>query len=87
VALVRQRTILTEQPLLVNEVSANFADRYRRVISGTDPYGHILGFIDRSGYIFFHVAAQLYSEAEWTPFQDHYFSENLVAPGIEPGPL
>jgi hypothetical protein len=26
-------------------------------------------------------------EAEWTPFQTHYFSENLVAPGIEPGPL
>jgi hypothetical protein len=27
------------------------------------------------------------SEAEWTTFQAHYFSENLVAPGIEPGPL
>jgi hypothetical protein len=26
-------------------------------------------------------------EAEWTPFQTHYFSENLVVPGIEPGPL
>jgi hypothetical protein len=24
-------------------------------------------------------------EAEWTPFQDHHFSEYLVAPGIEPG--
>jgi hypothetical protein len=24
-------------------------------------------------------------EAEWTPFQTHHFSENLVAPGIEPG--
>jgi hypothetical protein len=23
-------------------------------------------------------------EAEWTQFQIHYFSENLVAPGIEP---
>ena len=21
---------------------------------------------------------------EWTPFQTHYYSENLVAPGIEP---
>jgi putative aminopeptidase FrvX len=21
----------------------------------------------------------------WTPFQTHYYSENLVAPGIEPG--
>jgi hypothetical protein len=26
-------------------------------------------------------------EAEWTPFQTHYFSENLVMPGIEPGTL
>jgi hypothetical protein len=26
-------------------------------------------------------------EAEWTPFQTHYFSENVVEPGIEPGPL
>jgi hypothetical protein len=26
-------------------------------------------------------------EAEWTPFQTHYFSENLVGPEIEPGPL
>jgi hypothetical protein len=25
------------------------------------------------------------AEAEWTPFQTNYFSENLVAPGIEPG--
>jgi hypothetical protein len=24
-------------------------------------------------------------EAEWSPFQTHYFSENLVAPGIKPG--
>jgi hypothetical protein len=24
-------------------------------------------------------------EAEWTPFQTHYFSENLVEPGMEPG--
>jgi hypothetical protein len=26
-------------------------------------------------------------EAEWAPSQTHYFSENLVAPGIELGPL
>jgi hypothetical protein len=26
-------------------------------------------------------------EAEWSPFQTHYFSENLVAPEIEPWPL
>jgi hypothetical protein len=26
-------------------------------------------------------------EAEYTPFQNHYFSENLVVPKIESGPL
>jgi hypothetical protein len=26
-------------------------------------------------------------EAEWTPFQTHHISENLVAPGIELWPL
>jgi hypothetical protein len=26
-------------------------------------------------------------KAEWTPFQTHYFSENLVASEIEPRPL
>jgi hypothetical protein len=25
------------------------------------------------------------AEAEWTPFQTHFFSENLVAHEIEPG--
>jgi hypothetical protein len=25
------------------------------------------------------------NEDEWTPFQPHYFSENLVAPGIKSG--
>jgi hypothetical protein len=54
------------------------------VVSVTDPYGLILGFLDRSRYIFFQAAPH---EAEWTPFQTYYFSENLVAPGIEPGPL
>jgi hypothetical protein len=26
------------------------------------------------------------NEAEWTPFQAHYFSENLVVPRIKLGP-
>jgi hypothetical protein len=52
------------------------------VVSVTDPYGLILIFLDLSRYFFFQVA-----QAEWTPFQTHYFSENLVVPGIKPGPL
>jgi hypothetical protein len=57
-----------------------FAERGSHVVSVTDLYGRILGFLDRRRYFFSH-------EAEWTPFQTHYFPENLVAPGIEPEPL
>jgi hypothetical protein len=42
---VRERTIPTERPPLVGEVSANFfADRGCHVVNVTDPYGRILGF-------------------------------------------
>jgi hypothetical protein len=57
-----------------------------RVVSVRDPYGRNLGFLDRSRY-FFSFTLSCTHDAEWTPFQAHYFLENLVAPGIEPGPL
>jgi hypothetical protein len=38
-----------------------FVDRGCHVFSVTDPYGRILGFLDRSRYFFFQVAPQLYS--------------------------
>jgi hypothetical protein len=82
VASVRERTIPTER------LVPTFADRGCQVVSLTDSYGRILGFLNRSRYFFFQVAPQLYShEVEWTPFQTHYFLENLVAPGIEYRPL
>jgi hypothetical protein len=56
VALVRKRTIPTERPPPVGEVSANFADRGCRVVSAMDPHGRILGFLDRNRYYFFQVA-------------------------------
>jgi hypothetical protein len=59
VALVRERTIPTERPPLVSEISAKFADRGCGVFSVTDLYDHILGFLDRSRYFFFQVAPQL----------------------------
>jgi hypothetical protein len=40
---VRERTVPTERPPLVGEVITN-------VVSVTDPYGRILGFLDRSRY-------------------------------------
>jgi hypothetical protein len=58
------------------------------VVRATDPYGRILGFLDRRSYFFYskHLLNCTH-EAEWTPFETHYFSESLVAPRIEPGPL
>jgi hypothetical protein len=38
-----------------------FADRGCHLVSMADPYGRILGFLDRSRYFFFQVAPQLYS--------------------------
>jgi hypothetical protein len=47
-ASVRKRTIPTERPLLVSEVIANFSeDRGCHVVSMTNPYGRIHGFLDR----------------------------------------
>jgi hypothetical protein len=85
--LVRERTIPTERPPLVGEVIANFfAGRGCHVVSMTDPYGLIFGFLDRSRYFSFKQFLSCTHEAEWTPFQTHYFSGNLAVPGIEPGP-
>jgi hypothetical protein len=43
-----------------------------------------LGFLDRISYFFIQVVSQFSHEAEWTPFQTPYFSENLIGPEIEP---
>jgi hypothetical protein len=59
------------------------------VVSVTDPYGRILGFLDRSRYFSIKWLLSFTHEAEWTPFQTHYFILFyffLVVPGIEPGP-
>jgi hypothetical protein len=64
-----------------------FADRGCQVVSVTDPYDRILEFLDRSRIFSFKQLLNCTHEAEWTSFQTHYFLENLVAPGIEPGTL
>jgi hypothetical protein len=55
------------------------------VVSVTDSYGRILGFLDRSRYFSIKQLLSCTHEAEWTPFQTHYLFF-LVLPGIEPGP-
>jgi hypothetical protein len=43
------------------------------VVSVTDPSGRILGFLDRSRYFSIKQLLSCTHEAEWTPFQNHYF--------------
>jgi hypothetical protein len=66
---------------------ATFADRWCRVVIATDSYGRNLGFLDRSRYFSSKQLLSCNHQAEWTLFRTHYFSENLAATGIEPGPL
>jgi hypothetical protein len=61
VASIRERTIPTERPSLVSDVSANFLRIEGAMVSVTNPYGRILGFLDRSRYYCFQVAPRLYS--------------------------
>jgi hypothetical protein len=42
----------------------------RHVVSVTDPYVHILGFLDMSRNLFFQVAAQLYARGGVDPVPD-----------------
>jgi hypothetical protein len=44
-----------------------------------------VSFLDWSCYFSFKQLLIYAHEAEWTPFQTLCYSENLVAPGIEPG--
>jgi hypothetical protein len=47
-----------------------FADRECHMVSVMDPYGRILGFLDRSCYFFFQVALQLHSQGWVDPIPD-----------------
>jgi hypothetical protein len=47
---VRERTIPTERPPLVGEVIANFWEYKVPRGQREDPYGRILGILDRSRY-------------------------------------
>jgi hypothetical protein len=68
--LIRKRTIQTERPPLVGEVSGTFADRGCRVVRAMNPHGRIIVFLDRSSYYFFQVAPKLYSWGWVDPVAD-----------------
>jgi hypothetical protein len=75
----RKRAIPTKRPPLVGEVGAKFAVRRYRVVRATDLSGRQYRF-SRSEPLLFHSSYP--HEAEWASFQTHYFSENLLVPGI-----
>jgi hypothetical protein len=58
VALVRERTIPSDRRMSAKLVPT-FVDKECHVVSVTDPYGRILGFLDRNRYFFFQVTPQL----------------------------
>jgi hypothetical protein len=58
------------------------------VVSATDPCGRILGISGPEPLLILPSSSSIVlTRLNWAPFQTHYFSENLVTPGIEPGPL
>jgi hypothetical protein len=72
---------------LSEKLVPTFVGRGCHVVSVTDPYNRILCFLDCSRYVLFQITPQLYSRSQADLFQTHYFSENLVALGIKPGPV
>jgi hypothetical protein len=59
-----------------------FEDRECYVVSMTDPYGRILGFLDRSRYFLFQVAPQLYSRGWADPVPDPLLLRKSGSAGI-----
>jgi hypothetical protein len=53
------------------------------VATATDSTAVNFGFPDRSRYVSFKLLLSYPPEADWTPFQTHYFSENPETPGVE----
>jgi hypothetical protein len=66
-AVVRQRTIPTDRPPLVGEVTANFSGwRVSRGQRNESPTVVNFGFLDRSRYYPFKYVLDYPHEAEWT---------------------
>jgi hypothetical protein len=56
------------------------------VVSAADPLQSLISvFYTRAATFLSSSSSFILARAEWTPFQAHCNSENVVAPGIEPG--
>jgi hypothetical protein len=70
---------------LISHLVPTFVDRgVSRCQCSGSPTAVNLSFLDWSRYFSFKWLIIYSHRAEWTPFQTHCYSENLVAPGIEP---
>jgi hypothetical protein len=63
------------------KLAPNFTYRGFHVVSVTDPYDRIFGFLDRSRYIFFKVAPQLYSRGWVDPVPDPLLLRKFYSAG------
>jgi hypothetical protein len=56
------------------------------VISAADPLRLLISVFQTGAATFLSsISSFILTRAEWTPFQTHYYSENLVETGIERG--
>jgi hypothetical protein len=62
-----------------------FADRGCRVVSARIPIPYSRLSRPETSLFLPSSSSVVLNEAEWTPCQTHCFSENLIAPAIEPG--
>jgi hypothetical protein len=86
--LVRKQTISNERPPWPPNLAPIFTDRLCFVVSAMDPFRPLISVFQIGDATFSFKQLLTYpQEAEWTGLQTHHFSENLVAPGIEPRTL
>jgi hypothetical protein len=56
------------------------------VVSAADPAPSLISVFRTGAAIFLSSSSSFtLTRAEWSPFQTHCYSENLAAPGIDPG--
>jgi hypothetical protein len=56
------------------------------VVSTADPLRSLISvFYTRAATFLSSSSSFILTRAEWTPFQNHCYSENLTAPGLKPG--
>jgi hypothetical protein len=71
--LVHKQTIENDRSPLVSDISANFCWLRVSHVEGNGPSQPLISVFQSGAH-----------DSEWTPFQNHFFSENQVDLGIKP---